>query len=216
MQSGFARLCANASPGHEVRQKLWRGGVQEADGAGNAQVVDLLQQLPAHPQASVDHEGLVERRIEDEALPVGGARGLEKHPHDQTQVACQSARLSLQSLRILQRSAGIVHTAWAHDNDKSVIISMEDCLHIGAATHDSGFAFPCHGKLRHQKLRAHHRSHLPDPEVVHLGIGKMLGEVASISPCSLPRSCTILLSPFWPGAANCHRPSSDVSNRRHE
>ena len=127
MDLALGRARADRRPGHEVGDVLRRRHVEEFGTGGQAEIVHGRQHIAREPQALVDVEAAVEIGIVDQALPAdGGARLLEIDPHHDLKLASEVFAQPSKAVGILKRGLGIVHRAGTHDDQKPVVLAIED------------------------------------------------------------------------------------------
>jgi hypothetical protein len=77
-------------PRHEVGNVLRRNQVEKLGRTGQADFIDIQQQLAGQAQTFIDIITLVQMRIVDQPLPAHrGARLFKIHPHDDDEIVRQ-------------------------------------------------------------------------------------------------------------------------------
>ena len=120
---------ADGAPGNQIPQVLRRNHVQKLAACGQSQAVDVNEQLARDAQAFINAKALVQVGVVDQAFPAdGGAWFFEVHAHhDFQRVGVVGAHL-LQTVRIVQRSGGVMDGARPNDDQQAVVLASHDGL----------------------------------------------------------------------------------------
>lgn len=127
VQLGLCCARADGPERDEVGQELRGDGVEHLRGNGHAHGREVDEELPAHAEALVDLERLVDVRVVDEALPADCRPGLlEVGAHDDEQVVAELVGQRLQAVAVLQRDLWVVQRAGPDHDEEPVILLPDD------------------------------------------------------------------------------------------
>ena len=131
---------ANRAPGDQVAQVLGRDHVQKLTASGQAQAIDLDEQLARNTQSLVDAEGFVQIGVVDQALPADrGARFFKIHPHHDLQRVGIGVALLFEQPCIGQRRRRVVDRAGADHHQQPVVLAGHDVVYGLAGAGNQGF-----------------------------------------------------------------------------
>jgi hypothetical protein len=125
---------ADCAPSDQVAEELRADRVERLGARGQAQFVDVAQDLAGKLQAFGDVERVVHVRVVDQALPAGGgARFLEIHAHHDEQRIGDFVGDLLQPPGVIHRGIRIMDRARADHDHQAVILAIQDALQGVAA-----------------------------------------------------------------------------------
>ena len=131
MHLALRRARTNRAPADQVTDVLGRNHVQELAARGQADAVDVDQQLARDAQAFVDAVALIQVRVIDQPLPAhGGAGLLEVHPHHDLQRACVLRTHDLQAVGVFDGGVRIVDGAGANHHQQPVVGAGHDVVDV--------------------------------------------------------------------------------------
>ena len=131
---------ADGTPGNQVPQILGRNDVQKLAARGQAQAVDVDQQLARNTQALVDAETFVQVGVVDQTFPAHGRTGFfEIHAHHDLQRVRVALALRFEAGRVLQCGVRIVDGAGPNDHQQPVVLAGHDGLNALARLRHQGF-----------------------------------------------------------------------------
>ncbi len=129
MNLTFGGARPDGAPTDQIGNVLRRDHVEELGTRGQAEFVDLPQQLARQPNPFVDLETVVEVGVVDEALPAHRRpRFLEIHAHDNEQVVLQPLGLFLEQPRVFHGGVEIVDRAWPDDHQQPIVGAVENTV----------------------------------------------------------------------------------------
>ncbi len=130
---------ADGSPGDEAGEVLRGDHVEELGAGGDAQLVEVEQQVAGEAQALIDLEGFVEKRVVDEALPADGGAGLLKvDAHDDAQIAPEFLDGGLEEAGVFDGGFGVMDGAGADEDEEARVSLGEDLRDVDAGIEDGG------------------------------------------------------------------------------
>ena len=130
MHLAFGGASPNRRPSHQIGDVLRRRRVEELTSCGDAEVGDIAQQPTCNPQAAIDVKAAVETGIIDQPLPADGrARLFEIDTHDDLQSIVEPVAHIFQPLRIVEGGNGIMHRTRPDNDDKAILVSLQDPMH---------------------------------------------------------------------------------------
>lgn len=144
------------------------------------------------PQALVDVEAAVQIRIVDQALPADrGARLLEIDPHHDLELVGEILAQGGEVLGIFERGLGIMHRAGADDDQKPVVLAVEDGMDGVARCHHHAGGREGARDLPHHILRR--------AQLFQFADTKIIGRAQHGGLLSVSRTCRPIKKP--PGLA---------------
>ena len=137
-------------------------GIEKLRGGGQAEFVDLQQQLASEMQSFADVARAVHARIVDESLPADGrARLFKINAHHDEELFAHFTAERGELVRVFHRALRIMNGAGADHDEQTRVALGEDVLHHGAAFDDGAVGPLGHGQSffdgarRREPLRTH-------------------------------------------------------------
>ena len=138
MQLRLRGTCANGTERDKICEELRRDGVEHFAGNGHALGGEVAEQFPAHTQALVDLEALIDVRVVDQTFPAHRcARFFQIRTHDDAEIILQSVGQLLEPFAVLDCRGWVVDGTRATDNKQAIILLGDDLGSFLTAAQDS-------------------------------------------------------------------------------
>ena len=157
VQLRLGRTRADRTPRVQVREVLWRDGIEHLARHGHAHAREIEEELARHTQTRVDLERAVQVRVVDQTLPADrGARlfKVRAHNHHEAVLPALLVRL-VQSSGIVLRLLDVVDRAGTDDHEQAVVLAVDHTRRIASGTSDRSLRLVADRKLPHELLRRH-------------------------------------------------------------
>lgn len=154
---------ADGDPTCDVGDVLRELEIEVLGSGGQAECVEIDQQLSGGTKPLVDVIALVEIGVVDEAFPADAGSGLfEVSAHEDNELVFEALGERKQLFGVVEGCDGVVDAAWSHDDDEAVITSVNDISDGVSGISDAARDFVGEGHFLMKNRRRDHWAGVDD------------------------------------------------------